>query len=262
MYTMSRKIILSLALLVLCGNAHADLGVTDLQGFNGGAWRPGFRYIGGTSNSATNGGNVSLGTYAAIGGTEGDYAVVTCACSSASAVTDPFPASPPTGLTELTDQTNGGTTARQSTSLGLVTAANAGTTVTCTGGGGASEATVGTMLIFRGGDLGTQPDITTTTSSGNSTNPNPNDPINSTTHSMMIATCSSAVSDANPGTMSGWATSSEGLQSANANDTGTDQSIGTTWRLSGIALNPSWPIWSSWASGQWVCASVVLRQFD
>ena len=253
------RLLLVLLALWLGPEVRADLGVTQLAGFAANDWQRGLWLFGGTSGTSINGGNVSLGTLTARGAYPGDVGVVACACSSTSAATDCFPGSPPTGLTEIADQTNGGTTARMSTSYVLATSANVGTTISCTGSGGSADATVGTILVVRGVDQTTQIDVMTTTASGNSTNPDAASITPITDSSILIDSCSSAVNDSSPGTVTNFATAAPGLQSNTANDTGTDQSIGMTSRVlaNAGALNPA--AWSAWSTAQWVCSTVALR---
>ena len=123
----------------------------------------------------------------------GDVLLFVCACSSTSAAQDCAPTSV-TGATELTDQTNGATNMRLSTSYVVLTGTNMGESITCNGSGGAADATVGAAMSFRPPDA-TQPDATTTIASGNSTNPNPG-PITSATDVVRIViSCASANND-------------------------------------------------------------------
>ena len=251
-----RRITISLMLAMLTSLAHAQ-EIMDTSN----AWIGGLVLLSGTSGSSTNGGDVALGSLTTQGAFPGDVAVVSCAGSSTSAANDPFPLAGPAGLTELVDTTNGATTARQSTSYVLATAANVGTAITCDGSGGAADATVGTSLVFRGVNQTTQIDLTTTTATGSSTNPDPASITPVTDSAVVVVSCSSGVSDASPGTVTNYATAAPGLQSANGNDTGTDQSLATTFRVLANAAAENAGAWSSWTTGQWVCATVALRPY-
>lgn len=265
---MSRNLVTLSLLMFLAAPAKAEMGVNELNGFSNEATRGSARFVNATSGSSTNGGDVSLGTYASLGTADQDHVVVVCACSSTSAGTDPMPLSPPSGLTELLDQTNSASTARMSTSSGFVTSTNAATTVSCHGSGGSTDATVGVMFVFRGVRQSGQPDLTTT-NSGSGSSPvvfpggviTPNEFMSTT-----IEVCSNSVNDSSIAGPAGglWLSSAPGFQAVTANDTGTDQSMAasaTTQNKHGHSVNYLVDNFGTWTSGTWVCATVSLYPF-
>ena len=129
------------------------------------------------------------------------------------------------------------------------------TTVTCSGGGNAADASSWACWVLSGVDADTPLDQTTTTAGPTtSTNPNPASITTVTVDAWVLAMAGSAVSDAAPGTISGY---TNHIQS-NRNETNDLSTAGATFENpTADAEDPA--EWSSWGSGAWYAITAALK---
>jgi hypothetical protein len=236
-------------------------GVGTFSGVNSfpptrGLAEPGNTYR--VSCTAIDGNPCSMAISAGWLGTQaGDVLIYACGCTSTSAAADCSATAPSTGVTELNEITNGGTTGRMAFGWILIDSTNIAENVTCPGSGGAADATVGVMRLLRFPHPNLTIPDTPTTATGSSTDPNPA-AITTTFDSTAIHIfCASAVND-------GAVTSPAPYNTATAttaNDTGTDMSIAVAGNTIIQAALHDPGAYGGWSSGQWICATVPTRRY-
>ena len=129
------------------------------------------------------------------------------------------------------------------------------TSVLCSGGGNNADASSWACWVLSGVDADTVLDQTTTTAGPTtSTNPDPAAITTQTDGAWVLAMAGSAVSDAAPGTISGYANHIN----SNRNETNDLSAAGATFENpTADAENPG--AWSAWGSGAWYAITAALK---
>lgn len=131
-------------------------------------------------------------------------------------------------------------------------------TVTVEGSGNAADATCGYLMIFNGFQAGTPIDVTPTTATGNSTNPDCPAITPAHNNCMIVALAGSSAADATPGTVASYTQPT--TPGAQGIDTNNASAAGVYRLLSGGGGSPENPAaWSAWLTGTWVGVTVAIR---
>lgn len=111
-------------------------------------------------------------------------------------------------------------------------------------------------MIFRGVNQTTAIDVTTTTASGSSTNPDPGSIIPTSNNCAIVVMCGNNNIDASPGTITNYST-----PVVATSDTSFDSTFAGCYRIlsggAGSSENPG--AFPSWVTGAWGVATIALR---
>lgn len=193
--------------------------------------------------NTTNGGNVTL-TFSTTP-SENDYVVVYGGVGGGTA-----PSAPGTGYTQIalvSATTRFGVWIKKMTS-------SPDASVLCRGNSVTSAAVAYGCYVFRGVDGTTPQDATATTATNFTGAPNPASITTATNSAWVLAFGNGSVSDATPGTISGYSNQ----YNTTASDTEPITVAGATLeKATAGAENPA--AWSTWADSEWYTVTVALR---
>lgn len=210
-------------------------------------------FIGSTSGTAINGGNVTLTLSGISGIATGDLVYI--ASGTFGRAGNEGRIGNALGFTADRDVTN---TIRLRTAYKIY---NSGTDGTCTveGSTNAADGMTAVAFVFRGTNAGTFAlDVTSTTATGSSTNPDPPSITPTDANCCIIAGAVSAVVDATPGTITNYTEPTTFVNTASdTNNSTTAMAYRILSGGAGAAENPA--AFSSWSTAAWVSFSVALR---
>ena len=205
-------------------------------------------FVGADSGTNTNGGNVTF-DLSTVSPQVGDIVFIVSAVFGRAGTEGRIGNA--LSYTEIVDTTN---TTRVRVAYKVFATGETGPVIE--GSGNIADATVGVWSIFRGQDTSTPIDVTTTTATGSSTNPDPPSITPTSNDCMILAMSGSGVNDTTPGTITSYTTASNATR---ADDN--PMSVALAYRLlsggAGSGENPA--AWSGWSTGAWVSATVAIR---
>lgn len=208
-------------------------------------------FVGAVSGNALNGGNVSLNVQSTAGAIDGDYVWIISGAFGRAGTEGRIGNA--LSYTQITDNTN----TIRCRSAGKIYASADGATVTVEGSANTADTTVAVALVFRGVDSTTPIDATTIVATGSSTNPNPGSitPVRGST--AFIAAAVSGVSDASPGTVTGYTQPTNFATNGNDTNAATAAASYKISTANPAAEDPA--AYSSWSNAAWVALTVALR---